>query len=153
MTVFRKAFEGDAETLSKLAYHSEAYLGYDFEYMKKFSELYNVTAGFINNNIVYILESEDNPIGFWGLSKENSNYALEFFYIDSAHIGNSYGIKMWKHLIIQCNKIGIPEFYLVTSPQSLGFYKKMGAVVIDNVESLIIPGRIIPKLKYTVNHE
>ena len=50
----------------------------------------------------------------------------------------------------ECHKRGIVEFQLVTSPQSAQFYEKMGAEIIGQVESLIVKGRMIPQLKFSL---
>lgn len=50
-----------------------------------------------------------------------------------------------------CNfeSLGIEEFVLVISPQAKEFYTKLGANLCGEVESLVVKGRMIPKLIYT----
>jgi hypothetical protein len=57
---------------------------------------------------------------------------------------------MWDHMINYCKSVGIKSFSLVTSPQAKGFYEKMEAVMIGEVDSLLRKGRKIPRLKFEV---
>lgn len=150
MLSFRSAITDDAEILSDLTFHSEKYLGYDTDYMNKFLVLYNLTSEFIINSPVYIMENENEMIDFWGLSIKKYDFELEYFYIAVKYIGQGYGRKLWNHLINKCKLLDILEFQFVTSPESVDFYKKMGAIIIDNVESIIKQDRLIPKLRYVV---
>ena len=150
MAIFRHATKNDASDLSNLAYASEKHLGYDAEYMNVFADLYNVTAEYISRNPVDVMEYEGKTIGFWGLREENRKWELDFFYITPEYIGKGYGRHLWNHLTDECKKRSIHEFQLVTSPQSVLFYQKMGAVVVGQVESMITPGRMIPKLYYPI---
>jgi len=137
-----------AELLSELAYQSEAYWGNDGKYMEQFRLHYNVTQKFISENPVYLLEENCLPVGFWGLTRTENGWELEFFYIDSPLIGKGYGRKLWDSLIGECGKIGVESFEFVTSPEAERFYLKMGAKTIGHVESLVRKGRMIPRLRY-----
>jgi GNAT superfamily N-acetyltransferase len=137
-----------AELLSEMAYRSEAHWGNDDEYMDQFRLHYNLTAKFISENPVYLLEENCSPVGFWGLVRAENGWELEFFYIDVRLIGKGYGRMLWDSLIGECGKIGVESFEFVTSPEAERFYTKMGAKTVGHVESLIRKGRIIPKLQY-----
>jgi len=54
---------------------------------------------------------------------------------------------MWNHLVNYCKEHNINNCTLVTSPQAKGFYDKMGAIQIGEVESILKKGRKIPILK------
>lgn len=148
MIRFRAALEEDAENLSNLAFNSEKYLGYDANYMSRFSDFYNVTESFIDQHLVYIMEEAGRALGFWGLNETENIWELEFFYISPEYIGKGYGRKLWDSLVAECKKRGISEFQMVTSPQSSQFYEKMGAKVIGQSESLIVKGRMVPRLEF-----
>lgn len=151
MCHIRIAEKNDVDVLNKIAYESEAYWGYDLEYMKRFEEIYRVTEDYIRVNPTFILFDGNTVFGFYSLSVHDMETELELFYISPQYIGKGYGKKMWDHLISYCKKAGIESFLLVTSPQAKGFYEKMGAVVIDEVDSLLREGRKIPRLKFDVN--
>jgi len=144
------ATEEFSSKLSKLAYCSEAYWGYDKKYMDKFSKHYNVTKKFIRKNPSYIMKSDDQIIGFFGLQESEQNWQLEFFYVVVECIGKGYGRKLWDGLLDICKEKHINKFEFATSPQAVPFYKKMGAQVVGNEISLLQEDRVIPKLSYSM---
>lgn len=148
----RSAKEYEHNILTDLAINSEAYWGYDTEYMNKFRAVYSVSEEFINNNPTIILEEDNNIIGFYSVINDERETSLEYFYIAPEYIGKGYGKLLWNHLIKDCRSHGIKEFSLVTSPQAREFYIRMGAVLCGEVESLLKKGRIIPKLIYTIEN-
>ena len=150
MLNIRSAKAEEYYILSDLVIESEAYWGYDADYMSKFKSIYNVSIEFINKNPTVIIEEDENIVGFYGLFAENSETSLEYFFIDPKYIGKGYGKLLWNYLVKDCKKLGIKEFSIVTSPQAKEFYVKMGAIPSGEVESLLKKGRIIPRLIYTV---
>ncbi|WP_081743192.1 GNAT family N-acetyltransferase [Acetivibrio clariflavus] len=150
MYYIRPAEKNDVEELNRVAYESEAYWGYDLEYMKRFEEIYRITEDYIIANPTFVFLETNRIIGFYSLLVHDNKPELELFYIKPQYIGKGYGKEMWNHLIDYCKRMDIKFFYLVTSPQAKGFYEKMGAVVIDEVDSLLREGRKIPRLKFEV---
>jgi N-acetylglutamate synthase-like GNAT family acetyltransferase len=150
MLNIRSAKMDESETLTNIATRSESYWGYDSDYMGKFRLIYKVTEEFISKNPTFIIEEDDNIIGFYGVLTENDVTSLEYFFIEPEYIGQGYGKLLWSHLVKGCKIIGIEEFSIVTSPQAQEFYVKMGAITCGEVESLLKKGRIIPQLIYTV---
>lgn len=150
MMNIRSARMDEAVALTDIAARSETYWGYDSDYMEKFRLIYKVTEEFIIKNPTFIIEEDNNIIGFYAVLTENDITSLEYFFIEPEYIGQGYGKLLWNHLINNCKTIGIKEFNIVTSPQAKDFYVKMGAVTCGEVESLLKKGRIIPQLIYTV---
>ncbi len=147
MQTIRKALASEADILTKIAIDSEAYWGYDSEYMAAFKREYSVTKDFIANNPTYVLEKEE-VIGFYGIIINENKADLEYLFIQPNYIGSGYGKLLWQHMIKTCRALGIVELTMVTSPQAKDFYLKMGCTEAGKVSSLIGNGRIIPKLSY-----
>lgn len=149
MVNIRRAAVQDVRVLSDIAYHSEAYWGYDPEYMENFRSLYRVTEKFIRHNRTYVLENQNRILGFYGLAAGGPVNSLEYFFIEPQNIGRGYGKLLWEHLLeFTCQSAGIKEFEIVTSPQAQAFYTRLGAVCLGEVESLLKKGRMIPRLVY-----
>ena len=147
----RKTDIKDLEHLSKLIYDSEKSLNFNENYMSAFKDKYNVNKEFIQNNPSFCIIESDKIIGFFGLSKNKDKHELEFFYVDSEYIGKGYGKIMFGFLISECKTLGIKEFNFVTSPQSLEFYTKLGAIKIGETKSLVDESRVIPILKFIID--
>lgn len=148
MYEIRCAKADEAEILSDIALRSEAYWGYDDEYMERFASTYYLTKDYILENPTFVIENDTQIIGFYSILCESGNYSLDYFFIDPKFIGDGYGRKLWNHLLDYCKEANIHSFEIVTSPQAEAFYHKMGAKTVGTVESLLRKGRIIPKLVY-----
>ena len=144
------AKENNIADINRIAYESEAYWGYNSEYMERFKEIYRITEDYIKAKPTFILVEGNHIIGFYSLVLNGKEAELELFYSDPQNIGKGYGKKMWGHLISYCKREGIKSLSLVANPQAKGFYEKMGAVMIDQVESRLRTGRKIPRLMFEI---
>lgn len=151
MLKIRKAEASEAGALTAIAAASEAYWGYDASYMDRFKALYKVTEEFIKANPVYVMVEGESIVGFYGIVTDNVETSLEYLYIEPGSIGKGYGEALWKHAVYICENLGIKELSMVTSPQAKGFYIKMGAVYTGETDSIVVEGRKIPKLVYTLS--
>lgn len=150
MVNIRGAKVDEYEILTDIAIKSEAYWGYDSDYMDKFKSIYNVSEEFIRSNPTVLIEEDNSIIGFYGLICKDNETSLEYFFIEPKYIGKGYGKLLWNYLVSDCKNLGIENFDIVTSPQAKEFYVKMGAIPCGEVESLLKKGRIIPQLIYRV---
>lgn len=152
MLNIRSAKAGESEILTSIAIKSEAYWGYDSDFMEKFKSIHKVTEEFISNNPTIIIEEDKNIVGFYGILIEKNETSLEYFFIEPKYIGKGYGKLLWNHMVENCIDSGIKEFVIVTSPQAKEFYTKMGAVQTGEIESLVKKGRKVPRLIYTLEN-
>jgi N-acetylglutamate synthase-like GNAT family acetyltransferase len=150
MINIRRADIHESEILTEIGIRSEAYWGYDSTFMENFKSIYKVTKEFIKNNPVFVIEEDEEIIGFYGIMRDDRETSLEYFFIEPESIGMGYGKLLWNHMVNICREQGIYEFSLVTSPQAKEFYTKMGARQTGEVDSVVISGRKIPKLVYTL---
>lgn len=149
MWKIRSARIKEDEILTNLAAESEAYWGYDEEFMEIYRVVYNVTPEIISGSLTYVLEEEGEIIGFYVVVQKAYLGEVEYFYVKPKYMGKGYGTVMWEHMIDLCESLGILEVELVTSPQAKDFYTKMGASVVSEVLSQI-NSRKIPKLRYKI---
>jgi ribosomal protein S18 acetylase RimI-like enzyme len=146
MRRIRQAKSEEAAVLTDIAVRSEAYWGYDPEFMESFRRAYKVTESFINENPVYVIEEQGSISGFYGVVSDKGETELEYFYVSPDYIGKGLGKLLWTHLVGYCRENGIARISLVTSPQAVGFYTKLGAEQVGEVESLVRKGRMVPML-------
>lgn len=147
---FRQANEGDVASIRALVRNSEAIWGFSECFLHIFDEKYNVTADFVKNHISYVMTSQNQIVGFYGLMKEKQNAHLEYFYIESSQTRKGFGKILWKNMIDRCYANGIKRIDFVTSNPAVKFYTKCGAVLNGTTQSSI-DGRDIPKLFYELN--
>ncbi|HPU02025.1 MAG TPA: GNAT family N-acetyltransferase [Bacillota bacterium] len=146
----RRAKKDEADCLSELACQSEAFWGFDEQYMSSFRSRYRVTAELIDRNPTYVLLDGESVVGFYILEIKERTASLEYFYIKPGSMGRGYGRRLWNHMINLCREMGLEKVELVTSPEAAGFYVKMGARTAGLVDSLVLKGRKVPKLIYDI---
>lgn len=142
---FQRAVTEDLDILRRIAYHSEAHWGYSDTFMDIFDRIFNITEDFIKRNPVYVGYVQKEIAGFWGLQCREEQYELEYFYIHQEYLNQGLGKLMWGNLTAWCREHKISGFRFVTSHQAVGFYEKMGALVMGQTLSSI-DGREIPQL-------
>lgn len=152
MNKIRRASSKDAKLLADLEIRSESYWGYDSNFMDRFKEIYLITEEFILNHPTYVLKSNKEIIGFYGLLQKNDITSLEYLFIEPMYIGKGYGKVLWNHALEECKKLGIREFTIITSPDARGFYLKLGATIYNQVDSQISKGKKTPILIYRLNN-
>ena len=146
---FARAEPEDTEALRRLARASEAHWGYDKAFMEHFDAGFNVTEDFIRRNPVYAAGERDCPAAFWGIRQDRDAWELEYFYVAEERLGRGLGKQMWEHMNGWCGKQEICRIHFVTSPQAVGFYRKMGAVQ-DGETRSPVDGRPVPHFVYDV---
>ncbi len=150
MINIRRAKAGEANILTNIAISSEAYWGYDEDYMENFKNTYRISENYISNYTTFLIEDNEIIAGFYGILMNEGKTELEYFFIDTKYIGKGYGRLLWDHVIETAKGVNIKEFEIVTSPEAIGFYIKLGALEIGEVESLVKVGRKIPRLIYKI---
>lgn len=146
---FRKAEVSDTKMLRNLAFSSEQFWGYDGRFMEIFDKTFNITPDFIKNHPVYVgfVPDSSEPVCFWGMIPDGDCGELEYFYTQSSRLKKGYGRLMWNHLTDWCRRNRIRTLTMVTSPQAVGFYEKMGAYR-EGTRNSSIDGRKIPFLVF-----
>lgn len=146
----RRAKREEASGLSEIAFQSEAFWGFNENYMASFRSKFRVTEELIDNNPTYVIGAGEAIAGFYSLAIKGGTATLEYFYIKPGSMGRGYGRALWNHMINMCKEKGLEKVELVTSPEAAGFYIKMGARSAGQVESIVIKGRRVPKLIYDI---
>lgn len=152
MWKIRSAKIKEFEDLTNLAAESEAHWGFDEEFMDLYRIIYCVTPEILSENTAYVLEEEGQLIGFYIVIQEGYLGEVEYFYIKPKYIGKGFGRILWNHMIEVCDFLGILELELITSPEAVDFYVKMGAVIVKHVPSQV-DSRSIPMVRYKIKRQ
>lgn len=148
--MIRRASKEDVNILSELSFRSKAYWGYSDEFMKACREDLKVTEEDISTSHVYVLEVHREIVAFYRLVYEMEDAELSNFFVDPVGIGKGYGKYIWHHLIETAKRLGIEKFLIHSDPYAEGFYKKMGAIRIGEVQSTVFPDRKLPLMQAMV---
>lgn len=115
-----------------------------------FIEKYTIEKPHLLTNLSYTLYENDRMVGFFMIISNGKKYELEYFYIEQGRIGKGLGKIMWKHVIDVCNENNISSMSIVCGKYVTGFYLKMGAKKIGELESKVYPGVKIDLLEHHV---
>ena len=143
--IIRRAKVLENKTLTELAVVSEAYWGYDKKFLDAYRHIYSLSEDYIRNHPTFVLEEDGEIFGFYSIIESDDEVTLEYFYLEPSYIGKGFGRILWNHLADFCMSRGILEFVFVSSPEAKGFYEKMGAFNIGEVNSLVARDRRVLK--------
>ena len=71
-------------------------------------------------------------------------------FVEPAVMGHGVGRALWTHALRRARVLRWPELLVEADPHALGFYEAMGATVVGERPSTVVPGRVLPLLRVTV---
>lgn len=147
--IVREALLKEANKLSNLALSSKATWNYSEEFILACKEDLTITEQYMKNNYVYILEENQEMIGFFSFQRKEVN-SLDFLYLDPAYKGKGYGRILWESVVQKAVELSIKSFTIDSDPNAKGYYVKMGAKLIGETPSTVLKKRMLPLLRYDV---
>lgn len=151
--IIRSATHNDCETLTEISFSSKSYWDYPKEYFQVWEKELTITKQYVDSNFVQVAEDDRAVVGYYSvvvLEKELkiANFTmsrgiwLEHVFIQPELIGRGYGKQLMQHLLESARRYQWDELKILADPHSKGFYEKLGANYIREVESNI-PGRTV----------
>jgi GNAT superfamily N-acetyltransferase len=120
----RRATATDAKALTELMHASSAYQG---EYARILCG-YRVTPEQIGRDLIFLAESHLRLLGFYSLMLADEPELDIMIVADDAQ-RTGLGRQLIEHMRDQARDRGIPAVKIVSHPASVGFYRRVGAVV------------------------
>lgn len=148
--IIRKAIKSESKLLSEIALTSKAHWPYPKDYLDKCVEALHIGEEYIAHWPVYVAEIETAIVGFYTLKTIDDEPRLDNLWILPEFIGKGIGNKLFKHAVLEANKLGWTSFRLAADPYALGFYEKLGAIQIGTIQSRIKPDLFLPHMEYFV---
>jgi GNAT superfamily N-acetyltransferase len=148
-STIRRAFPADAGALSALALRSKAYWGYDSNFLAACRDDLTLTAEDIETSTVYLIDGEASPLGFYRLLLQDDGVAeLDALFVEPAAMGQGVGKQLWRHAVATAANFGCSEMVWQSDPQAEGFYLALGGQRAGESESTVIPGRLLPLMRF-----
>jgi GNAT superfamily N-acetyltransferase len=145
----RRARPEEAATLSALALRSKAHWGYDAEFLAACRGDLTLSAEDVASSTVYVCDGVDAPVGFYRLLLQDDGVAeLDALFVEPAAMGQGVGWSLWQHAVATATKLGCSEMLWQSDPQAEGFYLAMGAQRAGELESTVMPGRMLPFIRF-----
>lgn len=146
----RQARHEECGALTEIAMRSKAHWGYSAEFMANVrADLEVRPEKFMPGFHVYVLETDNEMIGFYSLRPESAeSVILEDLFIEPQHIGHGYGKMLWDHSLAVARSLGYRKLTLISDPFAEAFYAHLGAVRTGETESNALAGRMLPLMEY-----
>jgi len=156
MTIRRAAVE-EASVLTTIALEAKRYWGYPEHWIKHWESDLTVSPEFVRDNHVYVAEADGEVRGFYALcvgeEKEHEldrKAELEHLWVSPDFIGTGIGKELFLDAMERAAALDVRDVELSADPNAAGFYTRMGATQIGEVDSPIDgTERKLPRLKIT----
>lgn len=146
----RRVLTSESGKLSTLAFRSKKIWGYDDNFMAQCRQELTLSAQYICQSQVYVLEEAGHMLGFYGMSGEANKASMDFLFIDPDMVKRGYGKQLWLHAVNKAAELGFNYILIEADPNAKGFYQAMGAELTGEVPSGSISGRVLPLLCFTI---
>lgn len=150
MTIRRAAVD-EASVLTTIALEAKRYWGYPEHWIKHWEADLTVSPEFIRDHHVYVADADGEVRGFYALCVEGEHKAeLEHLWVTPDFIGTGIGKELFLDAMERAAALDVRDVELSADPNAAGFYKRMGATQIGEVDSPIDgKERKLPRLKIT----
>jgi len=158
--VIRPATINDSEALTKISFASKRHWNYPDEYFEIWKDELTITTLYILNNILYVAEIDAQAIGYFSLVEVkkdfwsakvlvNKGFWIDHIFVLPQYIGKGIGSKLISVLKEKCKEMKIDKVNIFADPNAKGFYDKMKAIYLGEVQSSI-EGRTISLYKLNI---
>ena len=146
-----RASANDCDTLTQIALDAKRHWGYPEHWIKHWESDLTITSDFITDNEVYVAELDGEIRGFYALCIVDQKAELEHMWVRPADIGTGIGRLLFLDAMERAARLNISEVELSADPNAAGFYERMGASTIGEINSEIEgKTRKLPRMKIGV---
>lgn len=148
----RRAAPDEAGTLTALAHAAKRHWNYPQAWIERWKTDLTITPDFIANHEVYVATIDGAIAGCCALVVGDSLAELEHMWIDPQQMGNGVGRALFEYTKQRAQKLGLAELELSADPHAEGFYERMGAKRIGEVQAdMDGQHRVLPRMKVKVD--
>ena len=135
--MIRRAVPDESATLTRIALDAKRYWGYPEHWIKHWESDLTILPEFISHNQVYVAEQAGEIQGFYALCIKHTKAELEHMWVAPAHIGTGVGKELFLHAMENATSMSVREVQISSDPNAAGFYERMGARKVGEVDSEI----------------
>lgn len=147
----RRATPDEADTLTAIAHAAKRHWNYPEQWIEIWRDDLTITPDFIANNEVYVALVDGTIAGCCALVVSDSPAELEHMWIDPQRMGNGVGRSLFEYAKERAKQLGLPELELSADPNAEGFYERMGAERIGEIQARMDgQPRVLPRMKVEV---
>jgi GNAT superfamily N-acetyltransferase len=116
----------DFTRLREIAVVSKAHWGYDLAQVEEWAETGGFDPESLSTRLVYVAESEAEPVGWAALIPRGDVGWLEDLWIEPSWIGRGIGRLLFRHVADCARELGAERLEWEAEPNARGFYERMG---------------------------
>lgn len=147
----RPAHPQEVEQINELIMRAKAHWGYDQSFLEACRPYLLLSPEEIEREFVYCAEVAGVLAGMSHLRVLSATEIdFDHLFVDPSFIGHGIGALLWQHGIDLARSLGARVVTLGADPNARPFYEHMGAVVVGEQPSPIIPERRNPLMRYTL---
>lgn len=135
--MIRRAVADEAEVLTTIALEAKRYWGYPEHWIQHWEADLTVSADFIREHQVYVAEVDGEIRGFYALCVNGAIAELEHLWVTPECIGSGIGKELFLDAMERAAGLAVRGVEISSDPNAVGFYERMGARQIGEVDSPI----------------
>jgi GNAT superfamily N-acetyltransferase len=147
---FRRAREGDARELTRLAVAAKGHWGYSAELMQLWLPDLEFTPESIRAHHVIVALRDGEAMGVVAISGAGATVELEGLWIDPSGLGQGLGRALFTRAVAAARARGAATLVIDSDPHAEGFYRRLGAIRTGSVPSTPA-GRRLPRLVFRID--
>ena len=147
----RRARPDEADVLTEIAHAAKRHWGYPENWIEQWQADLTITPEFIARNEMYVAMIDEEVVGCCAIVCSEALAELEHMWIRPQHMGTGVGRALFRHAKERAAKLEITVLEISADPNAEGFYERMGAKRIGEVQSEVEgQPRVLPRLSVEV---
>ena len=138
----------EADVLSDIAFSAKAHWGYPQRWMEIWRSQLTFSPDYFEEIKGWVADNDGSQIAFCTLEEKNDNAWIENLWVLPEYMGVSIGERLFTQALSRARELGYSKLQLVSDPNAIGFYEKMGMKKIGEI-NFPIEGqdRILPVME------
>jgi N-acetylglutamate synthase-like GNAT family acetyltransferase len=146
----RRAERHECPALTALMRRSKAYWGYDAEFMRQSEPSFAIPEALFARG--QVLVAEGNAGALLGVASlealpKDGDFDLLHMFVDPDAVGTGTGRALFEAIAATARAAGARRLVILSDPNAVAFYERMGARRTGDAPSDAIPGRRLPLLE------
>ncbi|MEQ8434153.1 MAG: GNAT family N-acetyltransferase [Oceanicaulis sp.] len=151
--VLRAARPEHAEALNQLILRSKAHWGYDAEMLNIMARVLQLDPDAMTAGRAMAGWRGEAPLGVAQISEPLNDERgrvmdLDLLFIGPEAIGTGLGRILYEWALVQARTADCERLVILSDPNAAAFYIAMGAVLVEERASKLVPGRMLPVLEH-----
>ena len=143
----RRAHPDEADALTEIAHSAKRHWGYPESWIEHWKNDLTITSEFIADHETFVAVAGGEIVGCCALVVSEAMAEMEHMWIKPEHIGAGVGRALFLHTTERARNLGLPALEISSDPNAEGFYQRMGATRIGDVQSEIEgTPRVLPRM-------